>query len=1498
MRNIGKYQVQGELGRGGFGTVYRAWDPVVNRSVAIKVLTVQGDEDLLTRFRNEAAAAGNLHHRNIVTIHDFGEHNGVPYMVMQLLEGNTLQEAVSRHMPFSLIQKMNIMGQVAEGLYHAHLHGVVHRDVKPPNIMILPDESVQIMDFGIARLTASTSRQTRTGFVIGTVLYMAPEQFLPNKIIDHRADIWSYGTIYYEFLTGRHPFAASEETSVLYQIAHVDPPPLSSVAPECPPALEDVLVRLLQKDPDFRYQNLKEVQYDVQPILVDLKREHAQELVAEVRQLTGDGRLEEAQAAAQKILELDPSNREAQSLLQQVRQRLQRRLIQPRINAMLQKAEQEVQSREFRSAIECLESALRLTGTDPAIEGRLGQVRNLLEHSRRAERLIVDAQREMRAQNFTAAFRIASEAAQTDPGNTSASHLISQIQHELDLRERQRQLELGISQARGLLLLQQYDDAITALTTLVSEFPDDATVADLLASARREKQQQELLERRRKEISQVRDTLRQHRFESGITTLEMLLAEFPADPEIKQLLGFARDEWHAHKRAQAISRTRAEADRLCGEARFDDALGEVEHLLAEYPGDASLVRLVQSVTVARAEYEERQRALATRGLLQQANDAERKGDVSTALQILEQGLVEFPEAEALTSAAGRLRLVVAQQERREAIARLVAAIESAMSGGDFPRAFALIENGRRDYRGERVFDGLNARVTSARNAAELEMARARVRQELADGRRDLALELAGVALKRYPNDVQLASLEKEIRAAIAAAEEQVRAEREASERKAREEAEQRAREEAERLAAQQKAEEQRKAREEEERKVREETERKAREEAERIAAEQRAQIEAERKAREEAERRAEEGRKAWEAAERKAREEAERLAAEQKAERRAREEAERLAAIERSERERERKVREELERKAREDGERKAAEQQAHIEAERKARAEAERLAAQERYERERERKVREELERASREQAERLAAKQQADIQAERQARAEAERLVASERAEREKEQKIREDLERKSREEIERIAAEQRAHFDVERKAREQAERQVAEERAERARERKAREELELRSRAEAERVESERKAREDAERLAAEQRAQRDREAREEWEKKAREQAALLAAEGKAQADAERKARQEAERLAAEERQARELLERKAREESERRAAEEKARLEADRKAREESERRAAEHRAQLERERKAREEAEQRAAQERARSEKERRAREEDRRSRRKEVAVPVGGGAAAVPAPVSEPGRKSQLSLYIIGAVIALVVIVAGILIFKPSRPVTNPSETQSEPTQATSPVTNSQPSEARPGSQQTPPLVSGAAKPGTESPKPVTPKPDPPKAAAPPKQDSRQVATRQPEEEPEPAPAATPPAATQPPANPVGDSGPRVIGDSGGRPSVVVTQPPANPPQQAQEKGPWRGKRNGKLSWSGQLPPGEKVVLNMQGVTEGPGQLVNIDLLPGFTDVDITGVRGGNGRISVVTSGPNALVLTNTGSEPATFIEVSWRVRH
>ena len=175
---------------------------------------------------------------------------------MEYLEGEDLHEIISSRKPLTLLEKCNILSQVAEGLYCAHRHGVVHRDVKPANIMVLADGRVKIMDFGIARLTGNrdATRLTQQGSVIGTLLYMAPEQFAGGEV-DALCDIFAYGVVYYEFLTGRHPFEAPDARSLMYKISFEEPPPIRDFVPECPDALQRAVSRLLHKDREFRYQS-------------------------------------------------------------------------------------------------------------------------------------------------------------------------------------------------------------------------------------------------------------------------------------------------------------------------------------------------------------------------------------------------------------------------------------------------------------------------------------------------------------------------------------------------------------------------------------------------------------------------------------------------------------------------------------------------------------------------------------------------------------------------------------------------------------------------------------------------------------------------------------------------------------------------------------------------------------------------------------------------------------------------------------------------------------------------------------------------------------------------------------------------------------------------------------------------------------------------------------------------------------------------------------------
>ena len=322
-RRIGRYDIAGEIGSGGGGHVYRALDATVGRVVAIKVLNAPGDPNLIKRFRAEAMTVANLHHKNIVTVHEYGEEDGAPYLVMEFLEGTTVEDLIRQRTPLPLHEKLWIMSEVAEGLQYAHGRGVIHRDVKPANIMRLTDGSVKIMDFGIARLAgANTTRLTQTGFVIGTLKYMAPEQF--DGTADALSDIFAYGLTFYELLTGVHPFSSTDPANIVNPMIN-EPDVLRSLLPGCPEFLERIVNRTLARRRDSRYSNMSDVVVDTKSILLDLRQQQAGDLFSQAGQLFSGGQLEAAQSAVRKALELNPLHAGARQLRFQVEQALRHR---------------------------------------------------------------------------------------------------------------------------------------------------------------------------------------------------------------------------------------------------------------------------------------------------------------------------------------------------------------------------------------------------------------------------------------------------------------------------------------------------------------------------------------------------------------------------------------------------------------------------------------------------------------------------------------------------------------------------------------------------------------------------------------------------------------------------------------------------------------------------------------------------------------------------------------------------------------------------------------------------------------------------------------------------------------------------------------------------------------------------------------------------------------------------------------------------------------------
>ncbi len=265
-KNISHYKILEKLGEGGMGVVYKAEDTKLKRMVALKFFTPQmlGTEEDRTRFVLEAQAAAKLDHPNICTVHEIDEADDQTFIAMAFVDGQSLEEKVESGV-LDMDEALDIAIQVAEGLNEAHKKGIIHRDIKSANIMVTQDGKAKIMDFGLAKLAGRT-RLTKTSTIMGTVAYMSPEQASGEKTIDHRTDIWSLGVVLYKTLTGYPPFNAPSDAALIHKIIYEELKPVSTRRGEVPPALEDVIRKMLQKNPQERHQDMATVMNDLKSI--------------------------------------------------------------------------------------------------------------------------------------------------------------------------------------------------------------------------------------------------------------------------------------------------------------------------------------------------------------------------------------------------------------------------------------------------------------------------------------------------------------------------------------------------------------------------------------------------------------------------------------------------------------------------------------------------------------------------------------------------------------------------------------------------------------------------------------------------------------------------------------------------------------------------------------------------------------------------------------------------------------------------------------------------------------------------------------------------------------------------------------------------------------------------------------------------------------------------------------------------------------------------------
>ena len=476
---IGAYDIVDVIGRGGMGTVFRGTDPRIGRTVAIKMLTAAADDpDLLERFYREAKYTGNLHHQNIVTVYELGHQDGVPYLVMEYLEGVSLEGVIASGRPTPIAEKLGIVLQVCSGLTYAHKQSLVHRDIKPANIVILADGTAKIVDFGIALL--GDSQLTRTGHVVGSLNYMSPEQLNGNMDVDARTDVYSAGVVLFQLLTGALPFDGGSTAATLRKIVQDPPPLLSKYLTDCSEELEGILQKALAKNRDERYSSPEDFALD----LAQVQQEYLQKIVGETLQQAADAlHRNDFVTARQQVLQVlrgSPQNSEAAELLRHIKQAQEKQHQEQQVLHLQMKAEECFRKHRLDEALQYVEQGMRLDpegavfpGLRDAIHAAHARMDGYRAALRRAESAV-------KAGDLDAAKRAVEEAQAIVPDDAAARTLATQIIKRLEekLREqkagdKQRQFahsvnaaEKGMADARMLLLLGQVPESLQVLKNM------------------------------------------------------------------------------------------------------------------------------------------------------------------------------------------------------------------------------------------------------------------------------------------------------------------------------------------------------------------------------------------------------------------------------------------------------------------------------------------------------------------------------------------------------------------------------------------------------------------------------------------------------------------------------------------------------------------------------------------------------------------------------------------------------------------------------------------------------------------------------------------------------------------------------------------------------------------------------------------------------------------------------------------------------------------------
>jgi hypothetical protein len=694
------------------GSLYLAWDPVLERQIAIKLLR-EDMEELRERFDREARSVARLRHPNIVTIFDVGEHDGQPFIAMEYIHGKTLAEIIRTDPQPSVSRKLTIIDELCDGLGFAHKMAIIHRDVKPANVMVENEGGVKVLDFGIARV--AESGMTMAGMLIGTLNYMSPEQ-VSGQVVDNRSDIFAIGAVMYELLSQRQAFPGGLQNGIIHRILNEPPAPLEAFCPRLDEEVIEVVRRALEKDPQARYQDLAAMRRDVQRVRLKVdalgetvavnpdtsgetvlverpekksshpgRRGTPREALARLRATQLAVHLEAAQRAldsgdypgavssAEHALLLSPDDPTAAEIIDRARAVLDELAVQD----LVKRAAELIDAGALTDALGLCEQALTIApGTAAAIELRDTLERLRLERDRERQRIelarsaTARAEHDLATGNYEDAVAAAEEALQQAPDHEGARRVRQQAVREIERRRKEARDELAArttEDARRVFEAGEHDRALEILTAFEGEH---SHVAQTLEALQGEKARLEReAERARREL--VDDAIvranAEPSHEAAIEHLRSALAVDPSRTDVSKLLADRQHALDVEKEEARQARLREEriADglkRAAAETSHDAAIAILEPLLAVGPDRLDLREALESRrTALDRQREEARRADELRqqvnGLL---NKAKNTPDHEAAISVLRQ---------ALELHAGRTDVEQALHTRQEALQR-------------------------------------------------------------------------------------------------------------------------------------------------------------------------------------------------------------------------------------------------------------------------------------------------------------------------------------------------------------------------------------------------------------------------------------------------------------------------------------------------------------------------------------------------------------------------------------------------------------------------------------------------------------------------------------------------------------------------------------------------------------------------------------------------------------------------------------------------------------